>query len=243
MNHKRIAWIVLVCVGALALAGCAVFQSLGGLTGSGNPVTEEYDFTGFSEIELGHAFEATITPGDTYAVSVTVDDNLLEHLVVEQDGARLRIGLEQDQLVTRATLRAEITLPALTLLDVSGASQAQLNGFSSDADFTGHASGASRIHGDINAGNLDLEASGASTIALAGTGGNARAKASGASTIDLEEMSVQDAAVNASGASTVTVNPSGRLDADASGASNVYYLGTPTLGTIDTSGESDVTPR
>ena len=124
MNHKRIAWIVLVCVGALALAGCAVFQSLGGLTGSGNPVTEEYDFTGFSEIELGHAFEATITPGDTYAVSVTVDDNLLEHLVVEQDGARLRIGLEQDQLVTRATLRAEITLPALTLLDVSGATPA-----------------------------------------------------------------------------------------------------------------------
>ena len=50
-------------------------------------------------------------------------------------------------------------------------------------------------------------------------------------------MSVQDAAVNAGGASTVTVNLSGRLDADASGASNVYYLGTPTLGTLETSGE------
>jgi len=241
MNSKRIILIILLGVLVLAAAGCG---GLGvGLVGSGNLVTEEYDFTDFSEIELSHAFEATITPGDAYAVSITVDDNVVEHLLVEQDGARLRIGLQQDQLLTRATLRAEITLPALTRLEVSGASQAQLNGFSSEAAFTGHASGASRIHGDLTAGNLDLEASGASTISLAGTAGNARADASGASTIDLEEMSVQDAVANASGASNVTVNLSGRLDADASGASNVYYLGEPTLGNIDTSGNSDVGPR
>lgn len=243
MNHKRIAFITFACVCALALSGCAVFQGLGGLVGSGNTVTETYDFADFSEIELGHAFQATIIPGDTYSVSITVDDNLVEHLLVEQDGARLRIGLQPNQVVTRATMRAEITMPAIARLEASGASQAQLNGFASDADFTGHASGASRIHGDIDAGNLDLEASGASTISLAGTGGNVRANASGASTIDLEEYSVQDAAVEASGASNVTVNLSGRLDADASGASNIYFLGEPTMGTLNTSGDSDVTRR
>ena len=243
MKHKKIIWIVLACVCALALSGCAGLGGLNGLVGSGNLVTEEYDFTDFSEIELSHAFEATVTPGDAYAVTVTVDDNLVEHLVVEQNGARLSIGLEPNKLVARATMRAEITMPALTRLDASGATQTQLNGFSSDADFTGHASGASRIHGDLTAGDLDLEASGASTITLAGSAGNVRATASGASTIDLEEMSVQDAAVNASGASNVTVNLSGQLDADASGASNVFYLGQPTMGTIDTSGDSDVTAR
>lgn len=241
MNSKRIVLIVILCFGSLAAAGCGGLGS--GLVGSGNTVTRTYDFTDFSEIELGHAFEATINPGDTFAVSVTVDDNLVEHLIVEQDGARLRIGLDPTTLLARATLQAEITLPALTRLDVSGASQAQLNGFSSDAAFTSHASGASRIHGDLIAGDLVLDASGASTISLAGTAGNARATASGASTIDLEEMSVQDAVANASGASNVTVNLSGRLDVDASGASNIYYLGEPTLGNIDTSGNSDVSPR
>ena len=49
-----------------------------------------------------------------------------------------------------------------------------------------------------------------------------------------------DANVEASGASEVTVNASGRLDADASGASDVYYLGSPILGRIDTSGASSV---
>jgi hypothetical protein len=36
------------------------------------------------------------------------------------------------------------------------------------------------------------------------------------------------------------VKPGGRLDADASGASHVYYFGKPTLGTIKESGGSEV---
>lgn len=44
-------------------------------------------------------------------------------------------------------------------------------------------------------------------------------------------------------ASIATVNASGRLDVDASGASQVKYLGSPTLGTIDLSGGSSIEPR
>ena len=49
-----------------------------------------------------------------------------------------------------------------------------------------------------------------------------------------------NANVEASGGSEVTVNASGRLDADASGGSDIYYLGSPTLGTIEESGGGDV---
>lgn len=241
MNRRFIFPVALACLGVLTLAGCNVLGSA--ITGSGTLVTQAYDFTDFSEVELGNAFEATITPGDAYAISVTVDDNLVDSLQVEQTGNTLRISLEPARMVTRATMRAEITMPALTRLEASGASQAQLNGFSSDADFTGHASGASRIHGDLAAGNLALDASGASTISLAGTAADVRANASGASTIDLEEMTVVNADVEASGASNVTVNASGQLDAQASGASNVSYLGAPTMGNIETSGGSNINQR
>jgi hypothetical protein len=45
---------------------------------------------------------------------------------------------------------------------------------------------------------------------------------------------------SASGASTATVNASGTLDAEASGASHVRYLGSPTLGNVEVSGASSV---
>jgi len=52
-----------------------------------------------------------------------------------------------------------------------------------------------------------------------------------------------DADVTASGASHIIVNTTGRLDAEASGASNVDYLGQPTLGNISASGGSNVNPQ
>lgn len=245
MNSQRKIGFVLALLVPLALAGCGVLgQAIGGgLAGSGVITTQEYDFSDFDEIVLSHAFVATITRGDAYSVVVRIDDNLVDKLRVEQDGNRITIGLNESALVTTATLEADVTLPALTRLEVSGASNAQLNGFASADDFATEASGASRIHGDIATGDVDLHASGASTISLAGEGGNVSADASGASTIDLEEFAAVDGNAIASGASTVTLNLSGQLDADASGASNVFYLGSPTLGNIDTSGASNVEER
>ena len=67
--------------------------------------------------------------------------------------------------------------------------------------------------------------------------------ASGSSDVDLADFPGSDGTVDASGSSTVTVNLSGRLDADASGSSDVYYLGNPELGSIETSGSSNIRPK
>jgi hypothetical protein len=64
--------------------------------------------------------------------------------------------------------------------------------------------------------------------------------AEGGSTVDLSKFSAVDANVSADGGSEVTVNASGTLDAVANGGSTVYYLGSPTLGTIEESGSSEV---
>lgn len=224
--------------GLLLLTGCINIT-----TGSGVPVSSEYDFTGFDAVAIEHAFKGTITRGDEFRVFVSVDDNLADRLKVEQDGNRLTIGFTETIAIGNANLRYEIEMPALTVLEMSGASQAEITGFASTDDFRATASGASRIEGDISSGDLDANASGASTIELTGSGGDARLDASGASTIDLSEFTTGDTNAQASGASTVTVNTNGRLDAGASGASHVYYLGQPLMGSIDESGGSSVEAR
>ena len=231
--------LVLAALALVALAGC----NLQTLRGSGNTVTREFDFSDFDQISVEHAFQGAITRGDAYRVVVTVDDNLEEYLQVVQDGSRVTIGFNEPILLRDATLDYEITLPALTSLSASGASSARATGFESAEPFTADASGASRIEGTLTTGDLTLTASGASTISLAGAGGAVRGNASGASTLDLEEFTAASADVEASGASTVTINTGGQLDARASGASNIYYLGNPTLGNLEESGGSNVEPR
>ena len=228
--------------GLLLLIGCS--SLLGNfVTGSGNPVTQEFDFSDFTEVSIENAFAGTITRGDDYRVVVTVDDNLVDRLKVEQNGNRVTIGFNEATAVTNADLTSEITLPALSGLEVSGASQAQIAGFTGDDELNIEASGASRVEGDISSGDADLRATGASTVRLIGAGANLSGEASGASTLDLTDFVTADADVTASGASHIIVNTTGRLDAEASGASNVDYLGQPTLGNISASGGSNVNPQ
>ncbi len=211
---------------------------------SGNVVTEEFSITGFERVQVSHAFTADISQGDEFSVIIDIDENLIEYLQVVKAGNTLKIGLEPDHryVISAATRRAKVTMPELTGVDVSGASHATISGFKSSRALTVDVSGASSLRGDIECGDGQFEVSGASELTLRGSGENVVINASGASHVDLSLFPQADASVEASGASRVTVNASGRLDVDASGASEVKYLGSPTLGTIDSSGASSIKP-
>lgn len=231
------------------LAGCVLPPVMTSpsqsVTGSGNLVTREFSIEDFDRLNISHAFKAEVTQGDGYVVQVTIDDNLEQYLEVSQDGDTLTVGLKPSVALSlnRATMRAKITMPKLRAVDASGAAQVTLAGFESDDPLDVQASGASTIRGDIQSGGSTFDVSGASTVRLNGRGGDSSIDVSGASTADLEDFVLQDANVTVSGASTAIVNVNGQLDAEASGASKVEYLGEPTLGSIDESGASRVVPR
>jgi hypothetical protein len=190
------------------------------LRGSGNLETREMDLSGFTRLQVGGAFRVYLTQSDTYRVVITADDNLWDMLEISKSGDTLKIGFEpQTFTIQSATYEAEISMPTLKAVELSGAS---------------------RLTGDMDSGDLSVEVSGASQLTLVGTGGDLTVDASGASQVDMSQFVVGDANVKASGASQVKVNVEGRLDADASGASQIYYRGSPTLGRIESSGASRV---
>jgi hypothetical protein len=231
------------------LGACALPPIMTGpsesVLGSGDLVTRQFSIEDFDRLQISSAFKAKVTQGDTYCVEVTVDDNLEQYLDVSKQGDTLKVGLKPGLGLTlnRITMQATITMPKLRGVDGSGASQVSLEGFESSDSLDVQASGASTIRGDIEAGDSTFDVSGASTVRLTGQGGNGSVEVSGASTADLASYAMQDVTVTASGASTAIVNVSGRLDAEASGASKVEYTGDPTLGRIDESGASRVVPR
>ena len=233
--------IVLLFLAAALLAGCVRLEKEVTITGSGDVLTQEKDFTGFDKIDASHAFQVDIRQGDDFSVVIRVDDNLVERLEVAKKGDTLKIGLERGRYSFRnATLQAEVTMPALTGMDLSGASHATVAGFNSMNDLIVDLSGASILQGDIIAGDARFDVSGAGKVTLSGSARDVTIDASGASIVDLDDFRATDADVDVSGASSVTIHISGRLDAEASGASHVSYLGNPTLGKSDTSGVSSI---
>ena len=225
---------------AVLLTGCGQ----GTITGSGNVVTQEEAISGFDKVEVSHAFKVNISQGETFSVVVHIDDNLLQYLEVVKQGSTLKIGLKTERISRDTTREAEVTMPDLTGLDLRGASQVTLTGFKSTNALNLDLSAASHLRGDIEAGDVRLDVSDTSQVTLRGSAGDVTMDdVSGASTVDLADFPVVNANVTARDSSVITVNASGTLDVDASGASEVYYVGDPTLGEIETSDESSVEPK
>ena len=215
------------------------------LSGSSRVSSETFNIGGFSKVEVSHAFQVDIVQGDSYRVLVRIDDNLEQHLRVEKRGDTLIIGLKplRGYNLRRATMEAQVRMPELTGIEVSGASDVKIGGFTSNKNFDVELSGASSLEGEITADDVRIEASGASQARLVGEANNLRLDASGASNIDLKDFPVFDAEIELSGASEAEVVLSGTLNIDVSGASRLYYGGNPTIRRIDLSGASSIKRR
>lgn len=243
---------------SLFCGGCRVF---GVLSGSGQPLAQTFALQDFNRVSAGHTFDVDITRADTYSVKVTIDDNLTEFLEVVREGETLVLRLEPGYRYTSINLKAEITMPRLRQVSLSGASRADIAGFAADDDLrlevsgasqaelaglsTGalnfQISGASRVTGEVLAeGNALFNVSGASQLTLNGRVRDIEAEASGASTLELLDFPARDVNVEVSGASTVRVNLDGRLSGSLSGVSRLFYDGAPAQLNINTSGGSSV---
>ncbi len=257
MKKAIVAVLVVVLLTSGLLMGCGAF-----VTGSGNLETETFDFSDFTKVEAHDGFQLELTKSSAYSIEITTDDNVQEYLEVTKSGDTLRIRLTGFRGYSSVTLEAKITMPDLYGINLSGGSQADITGFSSSHDFSAQLSGGSRITGDITAGDADFDLSGGSRVTgnlivgdadfdlsggsqvnLEGTADDLNIDSSGGSQSDLEDFSVDNADINISGGGRATVNVSGTLDINLSGGSRVLYIGEPTLGDIDLSGDSTVSKK
>ncbi|UCC16257.1 MAG: DUF2807 domain-containing protein [Dehalococcoidales bacterium] len=210
----------------------------GFITSDNDRESKNFDIADFSTIHISGIFDVEITQSDTFKVSVDANHNFFRNLDVSKEGDTLRVRHSR-HIGWRAALvkpGVEITLPALTELRLSGATGVRISGFNSSESFKLDMSSASSLDGDISAGNADFDVSGASRIRLYGSSRDAVIRASGANRIDLHEFTIVNAAVKLSGASRLSANVSGRLDARLSGASYFGWRGEPVMGDIRTSG-------
>ncbi len=254
MKKMLLALILVLSFITLLLSACT---GLNIVVGSGNIISKQYDFKYFNAVEATSSIDVRITPADTYSVTVSTHENIFDHLTVEQSGKTLKIHLPWGSF-SNTDIKAVITMPQLVKLDLSGASKGNVQDFKSTNDLelqvsgasqlnlinmeaantTGEISGASKVSGQLNSQKVQLKVSGASRCELTGAATNVTLDVSGASQAVAKDFQTQNADVSVSGASKATINASGTLSVDATGASTLEYFGNPNLKQVNVSGSS-----
>ena len=80
----------------VATTACNLSVNLGNnrVRGSGKVITEERQVSGFDKVEINGAGELYIEQGETEALTVEADDNLMEYITTEVHGDTLELSLK-----------------------------------------------------------------------------------------------------------------------------------------------------
>ena len=187
--------------------------------------TRQFNASNFSKVDVSGAFVVRFRKGDTYKVVADGREEDLDDVEVDVDGNTLEVSMERNGSLfnwsDRKRIGLTITVPAITDLQLSGASKASLAGFGPFNDLNIDMSGACRTVFDGDVKKLTIGLSGASNAILRGRANQLNAELTGASKIEATGLSVDRAEVDASGASHADMGQVGSLDSETSGASKV----------------------
>jgi hypothetical protein len=211
-----------------------------GEVGSGTVVTRTPQVGAFERLEVGSAFDVTVTLGDAPAVVVRADDNFADRLDVGVTDGTLHIGLTEGTEAAQATLEADVTAVSLSEIGASGDASIHLADELTGEELSVTMSGASHLDASVALDHGTLELSGASVATLTGSAQDLSASGSGASRLALQGLSVSALDVTLSGASSAQVTAEDELSYDLSGASSLQYAGSPTLTHQSITGGSSV---
>lgn len=197
----------------------------------------------FNAINISHAFDVFLSQAPDYTVVVSASDESLRDLIVaEVRNGTLFIGLKKSNINWRGSnkLRAYISAPNLNRIELSGASDLNIENLFKCCDLELKISGSSDFAGAIEATNIRLNSSGSSDFKLTGKAENLKIILSGSSDVKAFGFAADFCDINCSGTSDVEITVNKELSVNVSGASNVSYKGTAVIRDLHTSGSSNL---
>lgn len=182
----------------------------------------------FKKVDIGGAYAILIRQSAELNVSADGDEQNVDDIKVWVEDGTLRVKRNRDisflDFEDHERIGLIITMPVVEQLNLSGANKTRVTGFKNLQRLGVDISGASKTEIDVETAQLSVEVSGASKLTLKGSASSAKVDLSGACKLDATQINIQDAEVNASGASKATFGRIPQIRKSTSGASNIEVL-------------------
>jgi len=208
------------------------FLDLSAISGSGSIVTENRNATDFTSIELQTAADVEIVKGNTFKVSVSDYENIIQYLNVEVVSNRLII--KKNPLTVNlwnSKAKVVVTMPdPLYSLKLAGSGTMKVNSPFNDLEFlllTG--SGNVDLKCNCRLNKLEATISGSGNMNATGTVQDLYIKISGSGNIRFSNMKARNATCTLSGSGNMYVYIENKLEAFLSGSGDIVYSGSPSV--------------
>ncbi len=217
------------------------------LPATGPIVSEAREIGDFTKLEVSSAIHVEYKTSDRNALSVETHEDVMPHIITEvRDGT---LSIRQNPAMRFRNVRklfVAVSSPTVPReFAVSGASRLVCDEPLQTDAMSLRVSGASKQRlKEISCEKLEIKLDGASTLDVSGKVGTASIAINGASGLRATSLEIDRCDIESKGASHADLGKiAEELSAGASGASRIYYQGSPTVKKQYTAGASRIIPR
>ena len=195
----------------LALAAAAILAlpvPAAQIDGSGHPATQSRAVHDIYGIAVSVPAQVVVTQGQKEGLTITADDNLLQHIETVVENGMLRIRpRDQASLSARTPIRIEVTARSPQLLAVSGSARIAAK--------------------SLVLGRVEAKVSGSGRIEVSGAAPDFTAHISGSGEVDAARLASVDGNVAISGSGRIRLAAQRNVSATIAGSGDIGYYGDP----------------
>ena len=219
---------ILAVLAALTFSSCTKNR----IKGTGPTVTETYQATNFSKVDLSIAAEVNYVKGADYSVEVLAQENVQDRMKIDKIGDVLCISMKPNtNLIIHDDITINITSPEFDGADISGSGCIYVTGDYTATNVSADISGSGKIDiENLEMTRLDIDISGSGQITIDnGLTDRIDTDISGSGKIYIDNVEAKEVKTSTSGSGLTQVWATESLDVDISGSGDVYYNGNPAI--------------
>ena len=200
------------------------------ISSGGNSVTQERSVSNFDKVDLRSMGNITITQGEEESLTITADENIIDHLTSNVSNNELILSTEDNYTFNNiGEIHYDLKVKDLSRIKLSGFGNIDMDGLTTDSlDVRLSGSGNFKMQ-DLTADQLDLVISGFGSADVSGTVPTEHITITGSGNYDGGDLQSQVADITVSGFGSATVWANENLKVTLTGSGNVDYYGSPTL--------------
>lgn len=211
------------------------------IEGNGNVVEVGREVPNFQNLAVSGSINVEIQPGDTYALKIVSDENIIPYVVTDVKGDELQIHYKEKTNIRNADTRVVITVPFLNNISTSGSGDViSKEAITNNKMIVLKTSGSGDMRLVVNAPAVKLNGSGSGDFQLSGETKDMECKMSGSGDVDAKDLKAENVQVKIAGSGNVKTYASKTLSASIAGSGNVLYWGNPSLSNVSVAGSGKV---
>ena len=209
--------------------------------GNGDITTKTQQTSDYNEIKVVGFMDVKLESGTEGSITVTTDDNIHEHIVVESKNGVLTIKVKNKvNIQTKKGVHVTVPFKDLNKVSLTGSGDVVTSNTIKSDSFEVELTGSGDVILDVEAMNVDAKITGSGDLKLTGKATDLEVKVTGSGDYSGKTLVSKNTQVYVSGSGDASVHASKSLKARVNGSGDITYTGNPETTDKKVMGSGDI---